>query len=47
VASPEVKEDRVEDAENEEAPLQAVDNDLLALGGELVDHGKEQEEVNQ
>lgn len=46
VASPEVNVDRVEDTEERKTPGDAVDNDALALGEELVDDGAEEEQVD-
>lgn len=38
---PEEDVDTVKDAEESESPLNGVDDDLLASGGELKDHGAE------
>lgn len=44
---PNVDVDRVEDSEEGEAPANTVDNDRLAVGGELIKDGAEEEEVNE
>ena len=46
-ARPQVHVDRVEDGEEGEAPRDAVDDDALAGGEELVDDGAEEEEVDE
>ena len=47
VSGPEEDVDRVEDAEEGEAPLDGIDDDLLAARGELEEHGAEEEQVDE
>jgi hypothetical protein len=47
MSTPEEDVDAVEDAKKDESPLDRVDNDLLASGGELEDHGAEKEQMDQ
>ena len=47
MSGPEEDVDRVEDAEEGKAPVDRVDDDLLATGGELEDHRAEEEQVDQ
>jgi hypothetical protein len=46
-AAPHADVDGVEEAEEREAPADAVDDDVLAVRGELVDHSAEEEQVNE
>ena len=46
-ARPDVDVDGVEDGEEGETPADAVDDDVLAVGRELVDDGAKEQEVNE
>ena len=47
VSGPEEDVDRVEDAKEGEAPVDRVNDDLLAAGGDLEDHRAEEKQVDQ